>query len=67
MANQPAPNFLRTYRLAPDGFAEARNKLFRQRIGLFAAILVFLVVFQYKLFGDSWQNRPLRPSLHLSS
>jgi hypothetical protein len=56
MANQLAANSIRTYRLAPEGFSAARNKLLRQRIGLFTGLVVFLLVLQYKQFAESWQN-----------
>ncbi|MDQ1405350.1 MAG: hypothetical protein QOG55_979 [Acidobacteriaceae bacterium] len=56
MANELAPNSVRTYRLAPEGFRAARNKLLRQRISLFAGLVVFLLAVQYKTFGDSWRQ-----------
>jgi len=57
MANQLAPNSVRTYHLAPEGFGAARNRLLRQRVVLFAGIVVFLAAVQYKEFGDSWRER----------
>jgi hypothetical protein len=54
MPNQLAANSVKTYRLAPEGFSGARNKLLRQKIGLFAGVVVFLLVLQYKEFGGSW-------------
>src|SRR5882724_10366375 len=59
MTNQLAPNSVRTYHLAPEGFGAARNRLLRQRVVLFAGIAVFLVAVQYKEFGDSWRERPI--------
>ena len=59
MESQLAPNSVRTYHLAPEGFAAARNKLFRQKAALFAGILLFLFVVQYKVFGDSWRRGPI--------
>jgi hypothetical protein len=56
MESQPAPNSVRTYHLAPGGFGAARNKLLRQKSGLFVGILIFLFVVQYKVFGDSWRQ-----------
>jgi hypothetical protein len=56
MANQLAPNSVKTYRLAPEGFAAARNKLFRQKGVLFAGLVLFLFAVQYKEFGDSWRK-----------
>ncbi len=56
MPHQLAANSIRTYRLAPEGFIAARNKSLGQRIGLFAGAVVFLLVLQYKQFGDSWQT-----------
>ena len=56
MPNQLAANSVRTYRLAPEGPNAARNKSLGQRIGLFAGTVVFLLVLQYKQFGDSWQT-----------
>jgi hypothetical protein len=55
MENQLSPNSVRTYHLAPEGFAAARNKLVRQKAVLFAGIVVFLLVFQYKQFQD-WRG-----------
>ncbi len=56
MADRLAPNSVRTYRLAPEGFGAARNKLLRQRIVLFAGLVVFLLAVQYKEFGDNWRQ-----------
>lgn len=55
MANQLAPNSVKTYHLAPEGFAAARNKLVGQRAVLFAGIVVFLLVLQYKEFRQDWR------------
>jgi hypothetical protein len=59
MVNQLAPNSVRTYHLAPEGFGAARNKLLRQRISLFAGLVVFLLAVQYKEFGDNWRQGPI--------
>jgi len=56
MAAQLAPNSVKTYHLAPEGFVAARNKLLRQKAAFFAGILVFLFVVQYRVFGDSWRQ-----------
>src|ERR1700681_2508750 len=56
MANELAPNSVRTYRLAPEGFRAAHNKLLRQRISLFAGLVVFLLAVQYKTFGHNWRQ-----------
>jgi len=56
MVNQLAPNSVRTYRLAPEGFGAARNKLLRQRLVLFSGLVAFLFVVQYKEFGDTWRQ-----------
>lgn len=56
MVGRLAPNSVRTQRLAPEGFGAARNKLLRQRIVLFAGLVVFLLAVQYKEFGDNWRQ-----------
>jgi len=42
--------------LAPEGFGAARNKLLKQKIVLFAGIILFLLGFAYKEFGGAWQR-----------
>jgi hypothetical protein len=56
MSGQLAPNSVRAYHLAPEGFGAARNKLLRQRVVLFAGLVVFLIAVQYKEFGDYWRQ-----------
>jgi hypothetical protein len=56
MPNQLAQNSVRTYHLAPEGFTAARNRLLRQRIALFAGIILFLIVLACKEFGETWQR-----------
>jgi len=56
MPNQLAPNSLKTYHLAPEGFTAARNRLLRQRIAIFAGIILFLPLLAYKEFGETWQR-----------
>jgi hypothetical protein len=41
MPNQLAPNSVRTYRLAPEGFSAARNRLLKQKIALFVGVILF--------------------------
>jgi hypothetical protein len=61
MESQLAPNSVRTYHLAPEGFNSARNKLLRQRIVLFSGIVVFLFAFQSREFGDNWRQGSIAP------
>jgi hypothetical protein len=56
MESQLAPNSVRTYRLAPEGFIAARNKLLRQKAFLFAGLVGVLFAVQYKEFGDNWRQ-----------
>jgi len=55
MANQLAENSVRTYHLAPEGFAAARNRLLKQRALLFVGIVLFMLVFAYKAFHETWR------------
>lgn len=63
MPSQLAPNSARTYRLAPEGYTAARNRLLRQRIVLFAAVILFAFVLVYKMFGQTWQWGSIRSLL----
>jgi hypothetical protein len=56
MPNQLAPNSVRTYRLAPEGFSAARNRLLKQKIALFVGLILFLLALGYKVFGETWQR-----------
>jgi hypothetical protein len=56
MPNQLATNSVRTYHLAPEGFKAARNKLLKQKIAFFVAIVLFLLFLAYRLFGETWQR-----------
>jgi hypothetical protein len=56
MVPQLASNSVKTYYLAPEGFNAARNRLLRQRIVLFAGLVIFLFAFQYREFGDTWRQ-----------
>ena len=56
MGSQLAQNSVRTYRLAPEGFVAARNKLLRQKAVLFAGLVGVLFAVQYKEFGDNWRQ-----------
>jgi hypothetical protein len=55
MTNQLAEDSVRTYHLASEGFAAARNRLLRQRAVLFVGILLFLLGFTYKEFHETWR------------
>lgn len=56
MPNQLAQKSGRTYRLAPEGFSAARNRLLRQRAVLFVGVVVFLLVLAYKELGQTWER-----------
>jgi hypothetical protein len=56
MPTQLATDSVRTYRLDPEGFIAARNKLLRQRIVLYAGILLFILLVLYKSFGQHWRG-----------
>jgi hypothetical protein len=56
MAAQLASNSVKTYHLAPEGFAAARNKFLRKSAVFYIGILLFLLVLEYREFGDSWKR-----------
>lgn len=56
MVRELALSSMKTYHLAPEGFAAARNKLLRQKIVIFVGLLVFILVLQYETFGDNWRE-----------
>jgi hypothetical protein len=56
MPNNLAPNSVRTYHLALEGFRAARNRLLKQKIAVFVAIFLFLLALAYREFGETWQR-----------
>ena len=68
MPNQLAANSVRTYHLATEGFSAASSELLGQRAGLLIGVVAFLLVLQYKEFGDNWRSGSIvsfLPSLFL--
>src|SRR5260370_40510728 len=56
MMAELAPNSVRTYHLAPQGFNVARKKLLRQRAIIFIGILVFAMVITFRQADIDWQR-----------
>jgi hypothetical protein len=47
---------MRTYRLAPGGYATARNRVLRHSAGVLAGTILFTLVLAYKMFGPTHHN-----------
>src|SRR5260370_7893901 len=56
MIAELAPNSVRTYRLAPEGFNVVRKKLLGQRAIIFTGIIVFTMIITFRQLDMDWQR-----------
>jgi hypothetical protein len=56
MIAELAPNSVRTYRLAPEGFNVVRKKLLGQRAIIFTGIIVFTIIITFRQLDMDWQR-----------
>jgi hypothetical protein len=59
MPDQSALHSVKTYRLAPEGYTAARNRQLRQKIAVFAGLLIFVLALQHQALEKSWQTGSL--------
>jgi hypothetical protein len=56
MIAELAPNSVRTYRLAPEGFNVVRKKLLGQRAIIFTGIIIFTIIITFRQLDMDWQR-----------